>query len=77
MILRTLTPDHQDIPAVKALFEEAFPENERSMDMDDILAHAEQLPIRLLGIYPEETPDDFVGFFLTVEGRPFVYQISP
>lgn len=73
MILRTLTPDHPDIPAVKKLFEEAFPVNERSMDMDEILAHAEQLPIRLLGIYPEEAPEDFAGFFLTVEGGDFVY----
>ena len=28
MILKKLTPSHPDIPALKKLFEEAFPENE-------------------------------------------------
>ena len=75
MILKKLTPDHPDIPAVKKLFEEAFPENERTMSMDDILTHLDDMPLNLLGIYPEETPDDFAGFFLTIEGETAVYLV--
>lgn len=75
MILRLLTPDHTDIPKVKKLFEEAFPENERTMSMDDILAHADELPIDLIGIYPDETPDDFAGFFLTFKSDASVYLV--
>ena len=63
MILKKLTFDHPDIPAVNKLYEEAFPE--RVMTMDDVLKLTEHLPIELLGIYPDETPDTFAGFFLT------------
>ena len=75
MNLKVLTPDHPDIPAVKALFEEAFPENERTMSMDVILASMDKMPIKLLGIYSDEAPDDFAGFFLTVEGEKCVYLV--
>ena len=37
MILKKLTPNHPDIPALKKLFEEAFPESERPVSMDTIL----------------------------------------
>ena len=73
MIFKELTPNHPDIPAVKKLFEESFPENERTMSMDVILANLKLMPIKLLGIYPEETPDTFAGFFLTAEGETSVY----
>ena len=73
MIFKELTPDHPDIPAVKKLFEDSFPENERTMSMDVILANLKLMPIKLLGIYPEETPDTFAGFFLTAEGETSVY----
>lgn len=73
MIFKELTPNHPDIPAVKKLFEESFPENERTVSMDVILANLKLMPIKLLGIYPEETPDTFAGFFLTAEGETSVY----
>lgn len=75
MNLKVLTPDHPDIPAVKALYEEAFPANERAMSMDAIVANLDKLPVKLLGVYPDETPDDFAGFFLTSEGDNCVYLI--
>lgn len=73
MNLRLLTPEHPDIPAVKALFEEAFPENERTISMDTILASMDKLPVKILGVYPDEAPDEFAGFFLTAEGDSCVY----
>ena len=73
MILRKLTPDHPDVPAVKKLYVEAFPERERGASMDQILEYADQLPIDLLGIYPDEMPDTFAGFFLMVNGESFAY----
>ena len=73
MIFKELTPNHPDIPAVKKLFEESFPENERTVSMDVILANLKLMPIKRLGIYPEETPDTFAGFFLTAEGKTSVY----
>lgn len=75
MILKKLTPQHPDIPALKKLFEEAFPENERPMSMDNILALLDQLPCDLLGVYPEETPDKFVGFFFGIRGESGVYGV--
>ena len=48
MNLKVLTPDHPDIPAVKALYEEAFPANERAMSMDAIVANLDKLPVKLL-----------------------------
>ena len=75
MILKQLKPDHPDIPAVKQLFEEAFPENERTVSMDVIVAHLNQLPCDLIGIYPDETPDTFAGFFLGLRGEACVYGV--
>ena len=75
MILKKLTPDHPDIPILKKLFVEAFPENERMMSMDDILANLNQMPADLLGVYPEETPDRFVGFFFGLRGKSSVYGV--
>ena len=75
MILRKLTPDHPDIPAVQTLFEEAFPANERLMSIDEILANADRLPVELLGIYTGETQGDFSGFFLMFNADSFVYLV--
>ena len=75
MILKKLTPDNPDIPALKKLYEEAFPENERTLSMDDILALADQIPCDLLGVYPDETPDTFVGFFFGLRGEASVYGV--
>ena len=75
MILKKLTPNHPDIPALKQLFEEAFPENERPMSMDVILTYLDQIPCDLLGVYPDENPDDFVGFFFGIKGEANVYGV--
>ena len=47
MILKHLKSDHPDIPAVKKLFEEAFPENERTMSMDVSVTYLDKLPCDL------------------------------
>lgn len=75
MILKKLYSGHPDIPALKKLFEEAFPENERPLGMDSILAFLDQIPCDLLGVYPDETPDKFVGFFFGVRGEDGVYGV--
>lgn len=75
MILKKLNPSHPDIPALKKLFEEAFPENERPMSLDGILAYLDQLPCDLLGVYPDETPDKFSGFYFGVRGESGVYGV--
>lgn len=75
MILKQLTPDHPDIPAIKKLYEEAFPMNERPMSMDAILAFLNQIPCDLLGVYPDETPDEFAGFFFGIRGESSVYGV--
>ena len=51
MNLKVLTANHPDIPAVKALYEDAFPANERGMSMDMIVANMDKMPIKLFGIY--------------------------
>lgn len=75
MILKQLSANHPDIPAVKQLFEEAFPANERTVSMDVIVAYLDQLPCDLLGIYPDETPDTFAGFFFGFRGDGGVYGV--
>jgi GNAT superfamily N-acetyltransferase len=74
-ILKKLTPDHPDIPALKSLFEEAFPVSERPMSMDAILLMLDQIPCDLLGVYPDETPDTFVGFFFGIRAESGVYGV--
>ena len=75
MILKKLTANHPDIPALKKLYDEAFPENERPMSMDTILSFMDQIPCDLLGVYPEETPDEFSGFFFGIRGEAGVYGV--
>ncbi len=75
MKLNVLTPEHPDIPAVKALYEQAFPANERGMSMDAIVANMDKMPIRLFGIYTDEAEKDFAGFLLAIEGEKFVYLV--
>ena len=48
--LKQLTTNHPDYPQVVKLYEEAFPENERVMDMPTLLSG---FPVTLLGIYTE------------------------
>lgn len=71
MILKTLSPDHPDVPAAARLYEESFPENERPLTMEQMLAASDELPeplsAELLGIYSEEVPDDLAGFFFTID----------
>ena len=75
MILRKLTSEHPDIPAVRKLYEGAFPERERIIGMDDILKLSDQFPIELLGIYPDETPETFAGFFVLLNTEGFAYLV--
>lgn len=75
MILKKLNPSHPDIPALKKLYEEAFPENERPMSMDTILTFLDQMPCDLLGVYPDETPDEFSAFFFGIRGESGVYGV--
>ena len=59
MILKKITPDHKDYPALKKLFEEAFPESERPFSLEAIISILDQIPRDLLGVYPylgEKTP---------------------
>lgn len=75
MILKKMTADHPDISALKALFEEAFPVSERPLSMDAIIANLDQMPCDLLGVYPDETPDQFVGFFFGIRAEGAVYGV--
>lgn len=75
MILKKLTADHPDVPALKKLFEEAFPVSERPMDMDAILLMVDQIPCDLLGVYQDDAPDTFVGFFFGIRGESSVYGV--
>ena len=75
MNLKVLTAEHPDIPAVKALFEESFPANERGMSMDMIVSNLDKMPIKLFGIYTDEAEDDFAGFLLATEGEKLVYLV--
>lgn len=67
MILKKLTVDHPDFPAVEKLYEASFPIEERHSTMAQLVEASEQLPgdssLEVLGIYLDEGPDDFVGFF--------------
>lgn len=73
MILKQLTIDHPDFPEVENLFVEAFPENERPLTIAQMLEVAEQmegpLSFELLGIYKDEEPNDFAGFFLVINSE--------
>ena len=53
-----LTAEHPDIPVIKKLFEEAFPPNERTFDMNVILSFLDKSPLRLLGLYPDKEKGD-------------------
>ncbi len=75
MILKNITPDHKDYPALNKLYEESFPENERPFSMDVILSMLDKLPCDLLGVYPDDEPDKFVAFFFGVRGESSVYGI--
>ena len=73
MNLKKLTPNHADIPLLNELYLEAFPPNERLLSMEEILGSLDKAPIDILGIYPEEAPEKFAGFFLSLVHEKFVY----
>lgn len=66
--LKQLTMDHPDYPRVVKLYEEAFPENERALDLPTLL---NRFPITLLGIYPDE--ELFAGFLLVFDDGTLLY----
>lgn len=68
--LKQLSAEHPDFPKVEKLYETAFPVNER---VEDIPALLSNFPVKLLGIYPSETPDQFAGFFLVFDDGKFLY----
>lgn len=73
MNLKKLTSEHRDIPLLNALYIEAFPPNERLLSVEEIFGLADKVPIDILGIYPDETPERFAGFFMTFVHEEFVY----
>ena len=77
MILKKLSVDHPDFPAVEKLYEASFPKEERLGTMAQLVEASEQMPvdsaIEVLGIYPDEDPDDFVGFFTTADCGTFLF----
>ena len=73
MVLKKIKADSPDLPVLKKLYEEAFPEGERPLGIDDFFAYQNQLPVEILGIYPDEAPGSFAGFFLILENESFVY----
>ena len=73
MNLKKLTLEHRDIPLLNELYIEAFPPNERLLSVEEIFGLADKVPIDILGIYPDETPERFAGFFMTFVHEEFVY----
>ena len=73
MNLKKLTSEHTDIPLLNELYIEAFPPNERLLSVEEIFDLTDKVPIDILGIYPDETPERFAGFFMTFVHEKFVY----
>lgn len=77
MELRAIGRGNPDFPAVLRLYEEASPESERNWTEEDVLEAIEhpQGPVstEILGIYPDEAPDSFCGYFLTLTSDVAVY----
>ena len=73
MLLNKITADHPDFPKVTRLYETAFPDNERPLSIDEIAALTKTMSIDILGIYPDDTPEDFAGFFVIIDAGDFVY----
>jgi GNAT superfamily N-acetyltransferase len=77
MILKKLNVDHPDFPAVEKLYESSFPIEERHSTMAQLVEASEQLPgdssLEVLGIYLDEDPDNFVGFFTTADCGAFSF----
>ena len=55
------------------LYIEAFPPNERLLSVEEIFDLTDKASIDILGIYPDETPERFAGFFMTFVHEKFVY----
>ena len=73
MKLKKLTQEHRDIPLLNELYIEAFPPNERLLSVEEIFDLTDKASIDILGIYPDETPERFAGFFMTFVHEKFVY----
>ena len=77
MILKKLSVDHPDFPAVEKLYEASFPKEERHGTMTQLVEASEQLPgdsaMEVLGIYLDEDSDDFAGFFTTADCGTFSF----
>mgnify|MGYP002626996577 CR=1 FL=1 len=73
MKLKKLAPDHADITLLNKLYLEAFPPNERLLSMEEIFALEGRVPLDILGIYPDENPEQFAGFFMVLVHEKFVY----
>lgn len=77
MMLKQITANHPDLAAVKELYEEAFPANERVMTIDELLALPGHMPgvlsVDIFGIYPNGDADDFSGFLLAINRKLGVY----
>ena len=69
MKLIKLDPDHADIPRVKQINAEAFPDNER-VEIDDLFNFGSDGTMDILGIYPDE---EIAGFFVILTAERIVY----
>ena len=73
MNLKKLTPEHRDIPLLNELYIAAFPPSERLLSVEEIFGLADKVSIDVLGIYPDETPEQFAGFFMVFVHEEIVY----
>ena len=77
MELRNIGRGDPDFPAVLRMYEEAFPESERSWTGEDMAAATEHpqglVSTEILGIYPDDAGRDIAGFFLTLSSDAAVY----
>ena len=73
MNLKKLASGHADIPLLNQLYIEAFPPDERLLSVEQIFGLAGEMPIDILGIYPDEAPEKFAGFFMVFAHEKFAY----
>lgn len=71
MLLNKITAGHPDYLKVKKLYETAFPKNERPLRIEEIMKAMETIPIDILGIYPDDTMEDFAGFFIIIDAGKY------
>ena len=71
MILRKLAEGAPEVDIITKLNFEAFPINEHTET--DFIYDFNNKAFDLLGIYPDENPDDFAGYFLCIKNDKTVY----